>query len=74
MHFPNIASEELSITFPQHLAGRNDRLPMSVIAAGKLDPLIVGQVFAIMNIEEVAWHRSSNPEATARDPKLVHVL
>jgi hypothetical protein len=29
---------------------------MSLLAAGKLNSLIVGQFFAIVNIEEVAWH------------------
>jgi hypothetical protein len=57
MHFPNVASEELPIAFSQHLAGRDDSLPMSLIAAWKLNPLTVGQVFAIVNIEKVARHR-----------------
>jgi hypothetical protein len=29
---------------------------MSLVAAGKLNSLSVGQFFAIVNIEEVAWH------------------
>jgi hypothetical protein len=56
VHFPDSIDEEFSIPLSQHLAGRDDSLPMSLLAAGKLNFLIVRQFFAIVNIEEVAWH------------------
>jgi hypothetical protein len=42
--------------FSQHLTRRGDRLAMSLVASRKLDPLMVRQVFAIVNVEEVVWH------------------
>jgi hypothetical protein len=62
VHFPNIIGEEFSITLSQHFASRDDGLPMSLIAAGKLNPLSVGQFFAVVNIEEVAGHAERLPE------------
>ena len=56
MHFPNVASQEFSIHLPQHLAGSNDRLPVRLLAAGKLNSLTVRQVFAIVNVEKVSRH------------------
>jgi hypothetical protein len=56
VHFPDIAGEKFSTDFAQHLTSREDRLPVSLVAARKLNSLIVRQVFAIVNIEEVAWH------------------
>ena len=56
VHFPDSIREELSITLSQHLAGCDDSLPMSLVAAGKLGSFIVRQVSAIVNIEEVGWH------------------
>jgi hypothetical protein len=52
MHFPDVADQEFSIHFSQHLAGRGDSLPVRVVAAGKLNSLTVRQVFAIVNVEK----------------------
>ena len=56
MHFPNVAGEEFSIDLSQHLAGRGDSLPVRLVAAGKLNSLTVGEVFAIVNVEKVSGH------------------
>ena len=56
VHFPNVADQEFSIHFPQHLSGRGDSLPVGLVAAGKLNSLTVRQVFAIVNVEKISGH------------------
>jgi hypothetical protein len=57
VHFLDVAAQELPSGFFQHLARSDDGFPMSRVAVGQFGSAVVGQVFAVVNVEKVSTHR-----------------
>jgi hypothetical protein len=56
VHFPSVSAQELPAGFFQHLACGDDSFSMCRIAVGQFGPGLVGQVFAVVNVEKVPGH------------------